>query len=252
MNIDLEIVVNKNDDNKILYKITEEFENKCLLCGVNYRIKIEVEKNNIKKASENIIKKENKQNESYYIRYNERSKSHKCLLGTVLHIDTDEEYLKKCVSLYTSVGVYVYPMLCKEEKMAKDIANEKLKFNPDVIVLTGHDYFYGEDIKDINNYMNSKYFVDAVLSARNKYPNSVIIAGACQSLFEALMASGANFASSPKRKNIHVYDPVVLAIAACTTSCKQIINYNKVGKYIEDFKSAFGGVETFGKMKILY
>ena len=88
--------------------------------------------------------------------------------------------------------------------------------------------------------------------SKKKYPNSIIIAGACQSLFEALIARGANFASSPKRKNIHVYDPAIIAIYSCITSQKEIIDFNKMEKYIEGFESAFGGVETYGKMKLMY
>ena len=248
----LEVVINKKDNKKILYKVVNEDNNKCLLSGLNHRVMVEVERKYIEKATEHIINSENIQNESYYAMHNERSQIKKCLLGTVLHIDMDEDYLKKCVDLYRSVGVYVYPVLCKAKEMSEVIADKKINFNPDVIVLTGHDYFYGKDKSDVENYMNSKHFVKAVLCARRKYPNSVIIAGACQSLFEALMASGANFASSPKRKNIHVYDPAILAITACITSHKQIINFNKAGKHIEDFNLVFGGVETYGKMKILY
>lgn len=40
-----------------------------------------------------------------------------------------------------------------------------------------------------------------------------IIAGACQSNYEELIKAGANFASSPKRINIHALDPAI--IAAC-------------------------------------
>lgn len=248
----LEIVVNKKDNKKILYKIFKEEESEYLLTGINYRIKIKVDKKDIENASDDILNKEKNKNESYFIKQNYRINNKKCLLGTVLHIDTDEEYLNKCIDLYNSVGVYVYPMLCKEENISKDLLNKNLNFNPDVIVITGHDYFYGDNKKDVKNYMNSKYYAEAVLSAKQKYPNSVVIAGACQSLFEILIARGANFASSPRRKNIHVYDPAVIAITVCTTSQKQIVDFEKVGKYISDFKDAFGGVETFGKMKVLY
>ena len=70
-----------------------------------------------------------------------------------------------------------------------------------------HDFFYkNRDNKlDVNNYKNTKYFIDAVKNAR-KYESShdklVIIAGACQSNYEELIKAGANFASSPKRINL--------------------------------------------------
>ena len=38
-----------------------------------------------------------------------------------------------------------------------------------------------------------------------------MIAGACQSDYEELIKAGANFASSPKRINIHALDPAIIA-----------------------------------------
>ena len=35
-------------------------------------------------------------------------------------------------------------------------------------------------------------------------------------------------------------------------SRKELIDFFKMEKHIEDLKSAFGGIETFGKMKIMY
>lgn len=248
----LEIVINQKDKKRIIYKVVEEQGNRCILSGINYRVKLDVEKKYLEEASIDLIKKEEKEKDKYYLHTKFRRGNKKNLLGTVLHIDTDEEYLNKCVDLYESIGIYVYPMLCDEKDISYNIRNKELDFIPDVIVITGHDYFYGHNKKDIEDYMNTKYYAKAVLDARKKYPNSVIIAGACQSLFEALVARGANFASSPSRKNIHVYDPALIAINVCTTSQKQIVDFCKAGKHIEDFESAFGGVETYGKMKMLY
>ncbi|MCI8518816.1 MAG: hypothetical protein HFJ51_01480 [Clostridia bacterium] len=45
---------------------------------------------------------------------------------------------------------------------------------------------------DIYNYRNSKYFINSVIEARRATPQGkdiVIFAGACQSFFEAIMAS---------------------------------------------------------------
>ena len=54
-----------------------------------------------------------------------------------------------------------------------------------------------------------------------------MIAGACQSNFEALIASGADIASSPKRINVHTFDPAVIAIKVATTSFLKTIDYLK-------------------------
>ena len=78
----------------------------------------------------------------------------------------------------------------------------------------------------------------------------VVIAGACQSNFEALIASGADYASSPKRINIHTFDPAVIAICVATTSFTSLVSDN-LFQYIENGKDAFGGVQTYGKMKLI-
>ena len=77
-----------------------------------------------------------------------------------------------------------------------------------------------------------------------------IIAGACGSNYEALIASGANFASSPKRINIHTYDPAVIAIKVASTSINKTIDFESCLKLIENGRNAFGGIETKGKMRI--
>lgn len=54
----------------------------------------------------------------------------------------------------------------------------------------------GGNYDDIYNYRNSRYFIKAVMEARrNERPGKdiVIFAGACQSFFEAIMASRSKF-----------------------------------------------------------
>ena len=77
-----------------------------------------------------------------------------------------------------------------------------------------------EMLKNIKNYKNSLYFVKAVKAARNyekSHEKLVIIAGACQSDYEELIKAGANFASSPKRVNIHALDPAIIASTVALT-----------------------------------
>lgn len=248
-----EFVFCKKDKNKIIYKVIEKNDNRLLLQGINYRRKMEVDSEEVIFIDDEEIKKENKQNEKYlncYNNYKQRTK--KYVLGTVFHLDADKEYLEKCKLLYNDVGIYCFPCLCDEKKLAITLKEMKLNFIPDVIVITGHDYFNGENKKELSNYTNSKYFVEAVKVSKILYPNSIIIAGACQSNFEALIANGASFASSPKRINVHVYDPAIIAIHICTTSFRKVLDFVKLEKYVTELYDAFGGVETFGKMKMLY
>jgi spore coat assembly protein len=126
------------------------------------------------------------------------------------------------------------------------------KYNPDILVLTGHDSF---SRTKRNKYKNTSSFVNAVLEAR-KYEKShdklFIIAGACQSNYEDLIKAGANFASSPKRVNIHALDPAVIAVNVALTDrsksldIKALLNKTKYGK------SGIGGLLGNGMMYVGY
>lgn len=247
-----EYVLYNGDTEKIIYRVISKNEEKIELQGLNYRKKIVVQASMVKQINNEIYKSEEEKNNLYSSKMLFRNKKNQCLLGTVLHFDSDKEYLNRCLDFYKSVGIYCYPILCEAEKISFKLNELDLNFIPDVIVITGHDYYNGENPREIENYSNSRHFIEAVKMAKIKYCNSVIIAGACQSHFEALLASGANFASSPKRINVHVYDPAIIAANVCTTSIRSVVDYKKIEKYIIDLKNAYGGVETFGKMKMLY
>lgn len=244
-----EFVILNDEDDKIVYKITKSENDKFILVGLNYRKIIAVNKNKVRSVGDDFLGLETLKTGIYEKGVGVKSNNN-LKLGTVLHIDSDLSYLNRCVELYKKVGVYCYPVLTKEADIEEKV--DEIDFMPDVVVITGHDFYNGGNIKDISSYTNSAYFVNGVKKIRNKYPNAVIIAGACQSNFEALIANGADFASSPKRKNVHIFDPVVIAIAVSTTSIRKIVNFQKQEKYIEGFKDSYSGLETYGKMRMLY
>ena len=179
--------------------------------------------------------------------------NNKIIYGTILHIDGDEEYLQSCLELYEEMNIFANGIFLKEENVKDQIEKLILDLTPDIVVITGHDLYNGKGLKDLDNYTNTKHFMEAVRKIRKHYlqDNMTVIVGACGSNFEALIASGANFSSSPKRINIHTYDPAVIAIKVATTSINQMVDFNQTLKYIEHKKDAFGGIETKGKMKIL-
>ena len=78
----------------------------------------------------------------------------------------------------------------------------------------------------------------------------MIIAGACQSYYEALIEEGANFASTPKRKNIHLLDPIIVASFIATTPISQEIDYQKVLN--ATYSKQIGGIETKGLARKQY
>lgn len=131
------------------------------------------------------------------------------------------------------------------------------KYKPDILVITGHDGMIKNNIKymDICNYRNSKYFVNAVREARRWSSNKndlVIFAGACQSFFEAIMAAGANFASSPDRILIDFMDPLVVAQKVATTEDYKYIKIEDISSELRDGVRGIGGTGANGKKNVIY
>lgn len=253
------LVIIKDDTQRCLYKIYEMYnkneETMCLLYGVYYRITREENIDNLIEASEKLIDEEESKDKKYYlniIKRNERSPKQKYVLGKILHIDGDCDYLNKCLELYKEIGLYAYGKCIPEDKMNIEIGKYLLEIDPDIVVITGHDLYNNKGLKELDNYANTKNFMKVVKEVRKiKAKSCVVIAGACQSNFEALIASGADFASSPKRINVHTYDPAIIAIKASITSITKLISSEDLYKYIENGRDAYGGLQTFGKMRLM-
>ena len=249
------LVVLKSDEKKIIYVIDGIISpEKVYVSGLHYRIRKIVSLEDLRPATEEEIEKERKKTEKYFLNVtNIRKRVGKnYLLGTVLHIDGDQKYLDKCLQLYKEIGVYANGLAMKEHLIHEQIQSLIYKLTPDIVVLTGHDVYNQKGLKDLNNYSNTLNYVKALRKLRQikSRGDVVVIAGACQSNFEALIASGADFASSPKRTNIHNFEPSEIAIKAATTAFNKIINLSEALRFIEKGDEAFGGLETYGKMKL--
>lgn len=136
--------------------------------------------------------------------------------GTILHIDGDKEYTNKCKEIYKRMGIIAYTYNILESEQYKQVYQLLQRIRPNILILTGHDAFMKRrnDIYNIDNYKNSKYYIQSVLEARryeHNLDNLVIFAGACQSYYEAIISAGANFASAPKRVLIDMMDPLIVA-----------------------------------------
>lgn len=180
------------------------------------------------------------------------------LPGKVLHIDADNDYLKRCMQLYNKLNILSYGAVISEKDMPNQIIDHLRETRPDILVITGHDAYYDKDNVDFldnSNYKNSNNFVNTLINAR-KYENDheklIIIAGACQSNYEQLIKAGANFASSPKRINIHALDPAIVASSVSLSNRGKpidLINILKKTKYGTD---GMGGIITNGTMYVGY
>lgn len=236
----------------MMFKVTKIVEDVCYLKGVNVRLcadsyiddlvkteyKVSDDKDEVDRAREIL----NLDRDDYFY-----------LPGKILHIDGDQEYLDRCLKYYNKLNLMAMGICEEEDNIASNIKGYLEEYNPSILIITGHDAYYkkkGNEL-DINNYKNSKNFVNAVKEARRfekSQDKLIIIAGACQSDYEELIKAGANFASSPKRINIHALDPAIIASRMSLSDInkdidlKEIINSTKYGK------EGIGGIITKGTM----
>lgn len=173
--------------------------------------------------------------------------------GTILHIDTDKEYLERCLQKYKELSIPHAGYYMDASEFPSKIRQLLEKEQPDILVITGHDRLI--DNKKpfaLESYLNSKYFAEAVTEARkfdrNKN-NLIIFAGACSSYFEALMEAGANFASSPMRITIADLDPAKIAITISVTPALSMVDTLKAINFTRGGTSGIGGIDTEGTLK---
>lgn len=178
------------------------------------------------------------------------------LPAKILHIDGDKDYLDRCMAFYKRANLFAIGEHLSENEAHSNIQRLLRKYNPDILIITGHDFVNKQkDINDINNYKNSKNFVKSVYKAREyekSHEKLVIIAGACQSDYEALIKAGANFASSPKRVNIHALDPAIIASTLALTERGKEVNLLELLNKTKYGKDGMGGIKSNGMMYIGY
>lgn len=179
------------------------------------------------------------------------------LPGRILHIDGDEEYLERCMNFYKEMNIKANGLVMPEIEIAERIGELLVEYRPDIVVITGHDAYYERKQKSgVNqNYQNTANFIEGVKVAR-KYERShdklIIIAGACQSNYEDLIKAGANFASSPKRINIHALDPAIIAASLAFSDRNQSIDVIKIIEKTKYGSDGMGGIITNGTMYVGY
>jgi len=179
------------------------------------------------------------------------------LPGKILHIDGDSEYLEKCLKFYKKSGLYAIGKKIREEDIFEQINSLLNEYKPDIVIITGHDAYYKKkgSIKNNDNYKNTKNFIKAVNVARNyekSHEKLVIIAGACQSNYEELIKAGANYASSPKRVNIHALDPAIIAVTIALTERNKEIDLKSTLEKTRYGKDGMGGIIGNGLMYVGY
>ena len=156
--------------------------------------------------------------------------------------DGDKKYSEKSYNYYKKLGLNAVVRNIPEYRQPKVVYRLLEIYNPDILVITGHDGMLkrGVNYHDIYNYRNSRHFIETVKQAR-KYDkeynkNLVIFAGACQSYFEAIISAGANFASSPARILIDFLDPLVVAEKIAITEKYKYVTIDDIARELRDGK----------------
>jgi len=248
-------VTRKSYDNDTVFKIINIKSNIYFLKGLDVRLladapgkdlvkvkQVEEEENFIEKVKDELILD---RSDFFY------------LPARILHFDGDEDYLSRCLKFYKEAGVMAIGKRVHEIDLASNLKPMLEEYKPDIVIITGHDAYYRKkgNVEDIKNYKNTENFVKAVREARKfekSHEKLVIIAGACQSYYEELIKSGANFASSPKRVNIHALDPAIIAVTIALTERNKevdLINLLEKTKYGKD---GMGGIMGSGLMYVGY
>lgn len=249
-------VTRNSYDNDIIFKITGIENNTVLLKGVDVRLYADSDISDLRKE-------ENREpDDSQYIdEFNDITNLDRneyfYLPGRILHIDGDNEYLERCLNFYKKLKLKAKGLNIKEPDIYQEIGKFLIEFNPDILVITGHDAYNKKqgEVDNIDNYRNTKNFIKAVKAARtveNNPEKLIIIAGACQSNFEELIKSGANFASSPKRINIHALDPAIVASNISIAKKNTEINLLDIISKTKYGKEGIGGIITNGTMYVGY
>ncbi len=239
------LVTRKKYGNDIVFRITKIDKDKVYLKGIELRLFADAKKEDLVECT-NCKKKEiNNQ-----IRKFETNK-YFYIPGIILHLDTDEEYLNRCLNYYKNQKIKAHGYFFEPNIFKDKIMNLVDKHKPNIIVITGHDAYY----KETNTYKNSEYYINTVNEIRKKYSKHedvLIVSGACQSDYDGLIKAGATFASSPKHINIHALDPAIIAANIALLDRNKIIDLEKVLDETEYGCDGFGGIIINGTLLMGY
>lgn len=174
--------------------------------------------------------------------------------GTILHLDGDKRYCIKSSRHYKKLGLEAVVRNIPESRQPMVVRSLLEKYNPDILVITGHDAMLrkGTNYNNLYNYRNSRHFINTVREARKWAKNSdklVIFAGACESYFEAIIAAGADFASSPGRILIDFTGPLIVAEKIATTECNRFITGREIATEVKEGERGITGIGAKGKLR---
>lgn len=271
-----DIVVRISYNKDVLFEITQIIKmsnnkNIYILKGITERIEADSPEEDLEKVDKRVANVKMKEfedklyerikmclKEPYYCIINNNNKEKRgkveSYTGRILHLDGDKRYSEKSIKYYKSLGLDAIVKNVPENKQPLVINSLLERYNPDVLIVTGHDGMIkkGTAYNDIYNYRNSRHFINTVNEARKWAKNRKdlsIFAGACQSYYEGIMIAGANFASSPARIMIDFLDPLIVAERIATTDNTKYLTIEDIKEELRDGEAGISGIGSVGKKK---
>jgi len=255
-----DLVTRKSYNNDTVFKIVDIVNDVAILKGVTIRLCADSEVTDLtmySKDEKDVIESDNRNLEDIRNLIKLDRSEYFYLPGKILHIDGDKEYLNRCLKFYKEYNILAYGIHAKESEVHQNIRKYLEDTNADIVVITGHDSYNKKkgSKDDISAYKNSSNFIKSIKEARRhekSHEKLIIIAGACQSDYEELIRAGANFASSPKRINIHALDPAIIATMIGLTDKGEDIDLIGILSKTKYGSDGLGGIKTKGMMYVGY
>ena len=108
--------------------------------------------------------------------------------GKILHLDGDRKYSEKSSRYYNKIGLNAVVKNIAENKQSKVVVSLLNKYNPDILIITGHDAMLkrGSNYNNIYNYRNSRTFYKYCKDGKNMGEELRQISNICWSMPELL------------------------------------------------------------------
>jgi len=257
-----DIVARKSYDLDTMFKIETIEENGVILKAIFFRFKATAPLDDLELVSKDDFRQAEKEEEQHVKKAlppmsndirNLEKEGDFFISGRILHVDGDDDYLERSAKLYKYADIYATTIFVKEPLMPERVPELVKQLRPNIVVITGHDAIEKQELAHtLDGYRSSKFFVNTVNELRKLEPSLdylIIVAGACQSHFEALIGSGANFASSPNRINIHALDPAIVAASIALTPYEDEFDLKEALEKTVTKIEGIGGLQTKGTLR---
>ena len=156
-------VTRKSYNNDIVFKIIDIEDSIYYLKGVSVRLLADSYEDDLVLADKNSKAFDDKEYlDRINIVTNMDREDYFYLPGKILHLDGDKEYLNKCLNYYKRINLRAIGVVEQETNMPFKIRELLEKYNPNILVITGHDAYYQKkgNQDDINAYKNSRNFIE--------------------------------------------------------------------------------------------